>query len=109
VEARGFRDLQSQFDASDTIIFGISLDSASSHRQFREAEKLPFDLLVDTGMRVTRLFDVPVTNLLLVKFTGRVTYVIDKKGIIIKAYQDVRPQGHAGEVLSCVLPKRDGK
>jgi len=106
VEARGFRDLQSQFEAKDTVILGISLDSAAAHRQFRRSERLPFDLLVDSDMKITRLYGVPVTNLLLVKLAARVTYVIDKNGLITKAFEQVRPQGHADQVLSCILPTK---
>lgn len=48
------------------------------------------------------MYDVPVTNLLLVKFADRMTYVIDKDGRIKKAYAGVNPRGHAAEVLAAV-------
>ena len=85
---------------------GVSLDGPASHRHFREREKLPFDLLVDPDMKIARMYDVSVTNLLVVKIAERVTYLIGKDGIIQKAFEKVRPQGHATEVLSCLLPSK---
>jgi peroxiredoxin Q/BCP len=78
----------------------VSLDSAASHRQFREKECLPFDLLVDPDAKICRLYDVNVTNLFIVKLVARVTYVIGKDGVIQKAFESVKPQGHAAEVLA---------
>ena len=85
---------------------GVSLDGPASHRRFREREKLPFDLLVDPDMKIARMYDVNVTNLLVVKIAERVTYLIGKDGIIQKAFEKVRPQGHAAEVLMCLRPPK---
>ena len=84
------------------MIFGVSLDSADSHRRFRARDGLPFDLLVDQETRLSRLYDVGVTNLLIVKLVGRVTYVIGKDGRIQKAFARVEPRGHAAQVLELV-------
>ena len=81
---------------------GVNLDGPASHRRFRDREELPFDLLVDTDMQIARMYDVSVTNLLIVKITERVTYLIGRDGIIQKAFEKVRPQGHAAEVLKCL-------
>jgi peroxiredoxin Q/BCP len=82
------------------VVLGVNLDSAASHRRFREAERLPFDLLIDTDGRLCRLYDVKVTNLLLVKLVARVTYLIGRDGVIQKTFESVNPQGHAAEVLA---------
>ncbi len=89
------------------MVFGVSLDSAASHRRFRSRENLLFDLLVDTDMSIARLYDVDVTNLLVVRLAERVTYVIGSDGIIQNAFERVRPQGHAAEVLSCIVPSHN--
>jgi peroxiredoxin Q/BCP len=80
------------------------MDTAASHRRFRDTEKLPFDLLVDPDMKIARMYDVNVTNLLIVRIAERVTYLIGRDGIIQKAFEKVRPQGHSAEVLTCLLP-----
>jgi peroxiredoxin len=51
-------------------------------------------------MRLCRLYDVEVTNLLIAKLVDRVTYVIGKDGIIKKAFAKVKPESHASEVLA---------
>jgi peroxiredoxin Q/BCP len=84
------------------VVFGVSLDSASSHQRFHEKECLPFDLLVDVDGSLCRLYGVSVTNLLLVKLAARVTYLIGKNGRILKAFDKVNPQGHAAEVLAAI-------
>lgn len=81
------------------MIFGVSVDSAASHRRFRAKEKLPFDLLVDPGLELCRLFDVDVTNLLVFKIVDRVTYLIGKDGLIREAFARVAPKTHAADVL----------
>ena len=87
------------------MIFGVSPDSAPSHRRFRDRENLPFDMLVDSELKLARQFEVSATDLFLVKFVARVTYLIGKDGRIAKAFRSVEPKGHAGEVLSCALPR----
>jgi peroxiredoxin Q/BCP len=84
------------------VVLGVNLDSAASHRKFREDERLPFDLLIDTDGRLCRLYDVKVANLLVVKLAARVTYLIGKDGIIQKAFESVNPRGHAAEVLAFI-------
>jgi peroxiredoxin Q/BCP len=88
----------------------VSVDDAQAHQQFRQRESLPFDLLVDPDLRLCRLYDVRVTNLLVFKLIERVTYVIGKDGLIEEAFQRVKPQGHAAAVLCRIgeEPGRDG-
>jgi thioredoxin-dependent peroxiredoxin len=107
LEARGFRDLYAQFEENDVTVLGVSLESAGTHRRFRDRQRLPFDLLVDPDLALARLYDVNVTNLLVVKLARRVTYLIGKDGIILKAYKRVRPREHAAEILKFWLGDRD--
>ena len=78
----------------------MSLDSAASHLRFREKQCLPFDLLVDPERLLCRLYDVKITNLLIVKLAARVTYLIGRDGLIQAAFENVIPRGHAAEVLA---------
>ncbi len=78
-QACNFRDNYDVFRRSDAEILGISSDSASSHALFAERHGLPFTLLTDPGGVVRARYGVPrVLGL----FPGRVTYVIDKDGIV---------------------------
>jgi peroxiredoxin Q/BCP len=78
-QACAFRDDYGQFGALDAEVLGISSDSVKSHKSFAENNGLPFSLLSDEGGKVRRLYGVPNTLGLL---PGRVTYVIDREGVV---------------------------
>ena len=78
-EACAFRDEYEKFGRLDAEVIGVSSDSVESHRSFAERHDLPFTLLSDEEGKVRRLYGVPNT---LGVFPGRVTYVIDKEGVI---------------------------
>lgn len=78
-EACAFRDSYQTFIEAGVEVFGISADSSESHGRFAAENRLPYRLLSDEEDRVRRLYGVPRT---LGLFPGRVTYVVDKKGVI---------------------------
>lgn len=81
------------------MVLGVSGDSVSSHTQFCAKESLNFKLLADTDHRVMDSYG-SLTNLGLVKFAARHTFLIDPNGKIAKAYTSVDPAKHSGEVLA---------
>lgn len=81
------------------MVLGVSGDSVNSHKQFCAKESLNFKLLADTGHRVMDSYG-SLTNLGLVKFAARHTFVIDPNGKIAKAYTSVDPAKHSEEVLA---------
>jgi peroxiredoxin Q/BCP len=76
------------------------MDAAASHMKFRNKECLPFDLLADPEGRLCRLYDVHITNLLVMKLAARVTYIIGRDGVVQRAFENVKPRDHASEVLA---------
>ena len=78
-EACKFRDEFEKFKDLDVTVIGISADNVASHKKFKEKYNLPFILLADINNEVRKLFGVPKSMIFL---PGRVTYVIDKKGIV---------------------------
>jgi len=78
-EACKFRDDFEKFADLGVIVVGISSDSVESHKKFEEKYQLPFTLLADTKNEVRKLFGVPKSLFFL---HGRVTYVVDKNGIV---------------------------
>jgi len=78
-QACKFRDEFEKFTDLGTLVIGVSADNIESHKKFEEKYNLPFILLADTENEVRSLFGVP-KNLFLIP--GRVTYVIDKRGVI---------------------------
>ena len=82
-EACTFRDQFTAFSDIGAVVLGISGDSPASHKKFAEKHRLPFQLLSDADGTVRKAFGVPKTLGLL---PGRVTYVIDKQGVIRHAF-----------------------
>lgn len=78
-----FRDAITDFQQLDAAVVGVSSGSAGDHSSFDDKFKLKFPLLVDDGNRLRSAFGVPSTFGVL---PGRVTYVIDKNGIVQDVY-----------------------
>jgi len=83
LEARAFRDSYDRFTTAGAEVVGISSDSVASHRRFAARHTLPFLLLSDRGGGVRELYGVDKT---LGFLPGRVTYVIDKAGVVRRRY-----------------------
>jgi thioredoxin-dependent peroxiredoxin len=79
-EACTFRDRFQDFTDAGAEVIGISSDSKESHKEFASVHKLPFIILSDENKTVRNLFGVPTDMLGLVP--GRVTYIVDKQGIV---------------------------
>ncbi len=78
-EAGAFRDKYARFGELGAEVVGISSDSVDSHKGFASDCNLPFKILSDAKGEVRKRFGVPSWMGLL---PGRVTYVIDKGGIV---------------------------
>lgn len=97
-----FRDQFEVFKEAGAEVVGISSDSVESHRGFADKHRLPFTLLSDEGGAVRKLFGVPST---LGVFDGRVTYVIDKAGVVRHMFSSqININAHIKEALD-VLQK----
>jgi len=78
-EACTFRDSYEELTTLGAEVLGVSGQSVTSHKSFAIHYGLPFILLSDVGNKVRKLYDVPSTMGLI---PGRVTYIIDKQGIV---------------------------
>ena len=102
IETNDFNKLISKFKKLNCEIYGISKDSIKSHEKFREKYKIKFDLLSDEDIKVLKKYKVWGKK----KFMGRefmgiirTTYLIDKKGKILRVWNNVKVKDHANEVL----------
>jgi peroxiredoxin Q/BCP len=86
-EACTFRDEFEDFNDLNAKVIGISSDDVDSHKAFAEKYHLPFTLLADTKKNVQKLFGVPKSIFGLIP--GRVTYVINKKGVVIYIFNSL--------------------
>jgi len=104
-EACNFRDDYSQYERAGVKILGVSPDSAKSHEKFKTKHGLPFPLLSDEDHHVAEAYGVWGLK----KFMGkeyfgilRTTFLIDKKGMVARVFEGVKPATHSEEVLQAV-------
>lgn len=100
-EAHNFQVDQPKYDQRNSVILGVSVDSVDSHKKFCAKQGLNFKLLADSDGRVSRAYG-SLTNLGVVKFADRHTFVIDPGGKIAKTYTGVDPGRHSEEVLAAL-------
>lgn len=98
-EAHNFQADQSKYAERHAVVLGVSVDSVDSHKKFCSKEGLNFKLLADTDGKVSRAYG-SLTNLVMVKFAARHTFIIDPSGKVVKAYTSVDPARHSEEVLA---------
>ncbi|MDQ2994292.1 MAG: peroxiredoxin [Pseudomonadota bacterium] len=104
-EVSDFRARMQEFTALNTVVFGISRDSQSSHLHFKEKHSLPFEFISDRDERFCKHFDVIRAK----KLAGitydsivRSTFLINTQGTVVKAWRNVEVAGHVAEVLDTV-------
>jgi peroxiredoxin Q/BCP len=103
-EACAFRDSYGAFKDVGAEVIGISSDSVESHRQFAAAHHLPFLLLSDTDGMIRKRYVVPTAFGL----PGRVTYVIDKKGMVRRIFfSQFTAEKHVAEALQTLQSIRE--
>ena len=81
-EACSFRDAWDELSGKDTIVIGVSRDDEQSHADFSNKHRLPFPLLSDPDGAISRRYEVIGGLRGLLGMPKRVTYVIDKQGIV---------------------------
>ena len=99
-QACAFRDAYAQFVGADGEVVGVSSDSPESHQRFAAKHSLPFPIISDADGAMRRLFGVPRA---LGIFPGRVTYVIDKEGVVRMVYNaTLAAEPHVRKALDAV-------
>ncbi len=98
-EACSLRDGHAGLQAAGAVVLGVSSDDVKSHAAFAAKYHLPFSLLADPDKAIIKAYGVKMFGLGIAK---RVTFVIDRQGVIRKIFRDVKPAGHDQEVLSAV-------
>jgi peroxiredoxin Q/BCP len=97
-EACSFRDQFEVFTEADAVIIGISGQSVESHKEFAGKHGLSFTLLSDEGNNIRKKFGVPAD--LFGLLPGRVTFVVDKKGMVIYVFNSqIKATKHVDEAL----------
>jgi thioredoxin-dependent peroxiredoxin len=100
-EAHNFQADQAKYAERHAVVLGVSVDSVDSHRKFCAREGLNFKLLADSDGKVSSAYG-SLTNLVVVKFAARHTFLIDPSGKVARAYTSVDPARHSEEVLAAL-------
>ena len=100
VECKEFRDARSKF-LDKAHVFGISPDDAASHQAFRDKYALNFPLLSDPGHLVADSFGVWGLKPSGKEGIFRTTFIL-KDGKVARVFAEVKPEGHALEVLNAL-------
>jgi thioredoxin-dependent peroxiredoxin len=99
-EACSFRDAYEEFTKLGAVVIGVSADSLESHRAFAAGRALPFLLLSDADGSLRKAYAVPKA---LGMLPGRVTYVIDRTGIVRHVFSALfSAERHVSEALAVV-------
>ena len=102
IETKDFNKLLPKFKKLNCEVLGVSKDDLKSHDKFKKKYKIKFDLLADEKIEVLKKYKVWGKK----KFMGRefmgvirTSFLIDKKGKILRIWNNVKVKDHAKEVL----------
>lgn len=99
-EACAFRDSYEVFTEAGADVIGVSSDSVDRHAGFASKHSLPFTLVSDKGGKVRKAYGVPGV---LGVIPGRVTYVIDRAGVVRHVFSSMTNiDGHVNDALRVV-------
>jgi peroxiredoxin Q/BCP len=108
IEACGFRDHFAKLKKAGVVVLGISRDTVKAQKKFATKYDLNYPLLADDEMLLIKRFDLlkekkmygkPVTGV------ARTTYLIGPDRKLVHIFADVKPAGHAEEVLALLKKK----
>jgi peroxiredoxin Q/BCP len=108
IEAHNFQRDQAQFDATNAVILGVSVDTPDSHKQFCTKEGLTFRLLADPEHKVVEAYG-SLGNYMGIKIANRHTFLIDPQGKIVRVWTKVEVQHHSEEVLAALAQAKSVK
>lgn len=104
-EACNFRDDYDVYHKAGVTILGVSPNSPKDHTKFKAKYNLPFSLLADTEHKICEAYGVWGRK----KFMGkeydgvfRTTFLIGPDGVILRVFENVKPDGHSKEVLEAL-------
>tara|TARA_Y100000768_G_scaffold189977_1_gene142296 strand:- start:358 stop:804 length:447 start_codon:yes stop_codon:yes gene_type:complete len=102
VEVADFQDYLNKFNKIGYEIIGASKDTVEKNKKFSEKYKLKYPLGSDEGKNCEKLGIWIEKSMYGRKYFGidRSTFVIDKKGKILKLWNKVKVKGHAEEVYN---------
>jgi peroxiredoxin Q/BCP len=101
VEGLGFSAKYDEFEALNTVIYGVSMDNMEAHEEFKADFDFPFELILDEDGKLCEEYGVLKSS------EGRVgimrkTFIIGTNGSIKHQWDTVDVKKHAEEVLAVI-------
>ena len=98
-QACSLRDGHGAIRAAGAVVLGVSADTGLSHQAFSEKYHLPFSILADPDSRIIKAYGVKMPVLGIAK---RITFIIDREGVVRKIIRDTRTKDHDQQVLEAL-------
>ena len=98
-EACSLRDGHGALLASGAVVLGVSADNVASHKAFADKFHLPFSLLADPDSAIITAYGVKMP---LVGMAKRITFLIDKQGVIRRILSEIDTKQHDRQVLEAL-------
>jgi peroxiredoxin len=107
-ESCGFRDHAAELWDAGAAVAGISVQPTDDQREVADRVELPFPLLSDTDLDLTRALELPTFTVAGHTLLKRLTLVV-RDGVIEHVFYPVfPPDAHAAEVLSWLRAQGPG-
>jgi len=98
----GFRDLHAEFAALGARVLGLSTQDTAYQREMVERLHVPFPVLSDAGLALTRTLRLPTMDVAGQTLIKRIAWIA-RDGIIERVFYPVfPPDENAGEVLAAL-------
>ena len=104
-QARGIRDAYADFERAGAVVLGISPDTEQKHVKFKAKYDLPFTLLADPEHEIAERYGTWGEKRYMGKTSwgvSRTTFLVAPDGTVAKVMPDVKPDTHAGDVLTAL-------
>lgn len=102
-QACNLRDGEAQLAAHGITVVGVSKDGVESHARFAAKYDLPFPLIADDGLKITKRYGAyGEKNMYGVKRMGvkRTTFLIDEDGRVVHVFKRPKTADHTAEILA---------
>ena len=99
-ETCGFRDLHAEFEGAAARVYGLSTQGTAYQAELAERLKLPFPILSDERLDLTRALRLPTMEAAGLTLIKRITLVVEEGSITHVFYPVFPPDRHAREVLA---------
>lgn len=96
MQSCSLRDGIDKLKAHNAEVLGVSVDGLDSHNNFMSKYNLNFPLVADPDFKISKAYDVFNEER---QMSRRVTFLIDKNGVIRHIFPKVDVQAHAEEVV----------